>query len=220
MTAKMLRGELAMEYDLDFWLHNQEGFGGHLALMNAFLENPDFVFWFSIDLINEVTNLDAATADPSDAMRNERVIGEKGVQTPVASSRVANASIGTLPRILSYFIILSRDGGLFRAQPFTGLKHGPLKKWHSTEKKKSRLDEGEMHHNTRPWTRYMTEEQQEHIKAQAYAVPAKAFRKYDKAKGSAGALRAEMQKRDFTPLFFLVCASHSKTASTAAMHTS
>ena len=83
-------------------------------------------------------------------------------------------------------------------------KHGKNKKWHETdEKKRSKVDEGQMHHNTRPYTRYLTDAEKQHVIDQQYAIPAKAVKKYDKQHGQ-GALASEIKKRPFTPLLFLV----------------
>lgn len=201
----MWLGLLRMEYDIKSWC-DEKAFGGWLAFMNSYLEDPDFQFIYNDKLLKDAVHLDAGTSDVTAALANRPVIGVRGRPRPVASSKLVNANIGELPRVLWYIQIRSgvRDPPLIRYQPFTGLKHGKNKKWHETdEAKRSKVDEGEMHHDTRPYTRYLTDAEKQHIIDQQYAIPAKAFKKYDKQHGQ-GALASEIKKRPFTPLLFLV----------------
>jgi len=99
------------------------------------MENPlKFIFeegwsglWWNPDYGKEQWWFDALTIDPTKLLTGLKGIWMHGVEQPVTSTPLANASIGTLPKILVYIAVHQKHGTHIWF-PYHGAKHGSADK--------------------------------------------------------------------------------------------
>lgn len=92
-----------------------------------FIFEPGYKFRWNPDFGQEQWWFDALTIDPSKLLTDLKGIWMHGVEQPVTATQLANASIGTLPKVLVY-IAVHQVHGTHIWFPYHGAKHGSADK--------------------------------------------------------------------------------------------
>lgn len=136
------------------WMHLLEP--GHEIRWNpAYGKNQ---FWF-----------DALTVDPSKLLTDQRGLWEHGVAQPVVATKMENANIGTLPKILVY-IAVHQEFGTHIWFPYHGARHGT----------QDRESEGTMYEGFEYWDSNMSEEKLKEIILLHYCNTPESLKKFEK----------------------------------------
>ena len=146
--------------------------------------NPDFgqeQWWF-----------DALTVDPDKLLTDIQGIWEHGTPQPVTSTKLENASIGTLPKIL-VSIAVHKQFGTHIWFPYHGARHGSL----------DREQEGAMYEGFQYWFSDMDPQELKTIVSKGYYMTSKGLDKYKLAVTDREQM-AFMDVNNFDPQYFMV----------------
>lgn len=146
--------------------------------------NPDFgqeQWWF-----------DALTVDPSKLISDLTGIWEHGKPQPVTSTKLENASIGTLPKVLVY-IAVHQQFGTHIWFPYHGARHGS----------QDREAEGAMYEGFKYWHSDLDELELRTIVQNGYYMQPKGLDKFKLTVNDAQQLA--FAHNSFDPNYFMVC---------------
>lgn len=154
--------------------------------------------------------IDALTVEPSKLLENMHGLWVHGEPQPVTSTKLGNASIGSLPKVLVY-LVCHATFGTHAFFPYHGAKHGGDDK----------DGEGKMYDGFQYWYSELTPEQRDQLKDTAFSnheltpeekaqivelaycnqqAGIKAFKKL-----SSKQEQENMAKGPFNPSYFMVC---------------
>ncbi|MGV0990572.1 hypothetical protein [Limnohabitans sp.] len=157
-----------------------------------FIFDQDFTFTWNPDFGKEQWWFDALTVDPTKLLTNLKGIWMHGVEQPVTATQLANASIGTLPKILVY-IAVHQVHGTHIWFPYHGAKHGSADK----------DSEGTMYEGFEFWYQGLTDEQRKQIIKLGYYNQPVGQEKFQKTASNAQKNAFE-DDSEFNPDHFMV----------------
>lgn len=163
-----------------------------------FLFQPGYDVYWQPECFDDCWYIDAFTVDPSKlATEIKGIWDKKAGRPPEILSNVANANVGTLPKVMVY-IACHKEHGTRAFFLYHGAKHGG--------KASDKANVGRMYDGFAFWHRDLTNAQLEHIKSMSYYSGEGTLNKFEARVGAA--VRKSMQTGPFDPCFFLVCPSH------------
>ena len=140
--------------------------------------------------------IDGLTVDPSNLLENMKGLWIHGEPQPVTSTKLENASIGSLPKVTVY-IAVHAEHGTHAFFPYHGAKHGGADK----------DADGRMYQGFQYWFSNLTSSQLGHIVEQSYCNQeggVEAFRK----RASPEEYK-RFKEGPFDPRLFMVCSPES-----------
>lgn len=162
--------------------------------MWAHVTQPSYHIRWSPEWRQEQWWLDALTVDPSKLIMDIKGLWEHGIPQPVTSTKLENASIGTLPKVL-VCIAVHQKFGTHIWFPYHGARHGPQDK----------EGEGKMYEGFKYWFDDLPEHEKLKIIQHGYYNHPKGLEEFRKI--ASNSQQNALESETFDPSFFMVCTS-------------
>ena len=157
-----------------------------------YMFKPDFSFTWNPDFAHNQWWIDAFTVDPSKLILDMKGLWEHGTPQPVVSTRLENASLGTLPKIMVYMAVHPEFGSHVWF-PYHGAKHGSGDREADTH----------MYADFHFWHHDVEGDLLERLKSMRYHNVARGLAAFDET--ASAAVKQLMKDGPFNPDFFMVC---------------